>query len=92
MLREFNKGANKYAIRTNVDKINSDEIILRFCSKEAVNTFFSVPVRDRIYHLNLIRIAKDVAPTYCCRPNKNRAKLSDQDYINQLYDRSYRVS
>lgn len=87
MLREFTKGFNRYAIKTNTDVIYSDEIRIPFRSKDDVRKFFSIPVKDRIYHLNLVRIAKDVAPSYCCLPHKKRYKLSDQDYLNQLYDR-----
>jgi hypothetical protein len=89
MLREFTIGSNRYAIKTNTDTICSDEIRIPFSSEESVRKFFSISTKERSYHLNLVRIAKDVAPSYCCRPHKKRSKLSDQDYINKLYDRIF---
>jgi hypothetical protein len=89
MLREFNRGSNRYAIKTNTDTIYSDEIRISFSSEENVRKFFANSTKGRGYQLNLVRIAKDVAHSYCCRPYKKRSELSDQDYINQLYDRIF---
>jgi hypothetical protein len=87
MMREFTMGSNKYAVRRKTDVVYVDEIRIGFSSKESVRKFFSISGKNRNYNSNLVRIAKDVAPSYCCRPYKKRPKLSDQDYINQLYDR-----
>jgi len=84
MFREFTKGSNKYALKTSVDTNASDEIKIHFKNKEAIRKFFSVPGKNSTFNLNLIRIAKDIAPSFCCRSHKNRPKPSDQELIEQL--------
>ena len=89
MQREFTKGANRYALKTSMDTNFPDEISLHFENKEEVKEFFSVPGKSNTFDLDLKRIAKDSASSYCCRSNRNRSKLSDQRLIEQLINRIY---
>lgn len=88
MSYEFSKGTNRYAIKTSMDKPNSDEIAISFKNIEAVKKFFSPAIEKMMPRETLLFLATRSAPLHCCRPKaKNDRTLSNQDCLDLFYTR-----
>lgn len=83
---EFTKGTNRYAIKTSTDKFSPDEIAIKFKSENEVKRFFSPSIEKLMPPKSVLSLAKNSAPSYCCRSkDKNGLALSDQDYLELFY-------
>ena len=88
MAHEFNRSSNRYAIKTVMEKLSSDEIAIHFKSKKEVKQFFYPAIESLMPKKTILTLAKRTAPTYCCRANRNSSHcLSDNDYLEQFYVR-----
>jgi hypothetical protein len=59
--------------------------MVKFRNVSEICTFFDNAMKNRFNSVSIQRIAKDVAPSYCCRSIKHKRVPSDQELLKILY-------
>lgn len=85
MLREFSKGTQRFAVRTPLDPVGTNETRICFSDRTEIQNFFGNAMRDAITGAAIQRIAQDVAPTFSLRSLNSPPQLSGPERLNYLF-------
>jgi hypothetical protein len=85
MLTEFSMNTQRFGVKKLREPVFDNEALVRFQNKKEIHTFFDNAMKNRFNSASIQRIAKDMAPSYCCRSIKHKRGHSDQELLKILY-------
>ncbi|MGD9367337.1 MAG: hypothetical protein PVH87_16685 [Desulfobacteraceae bacterium] len=85
MLHEFHIHTQRFGVKKFLDPAYDNEATVQFRNMNEIQTFFDNAMKNRFNSEAIHRIAKHVAPSYCCRSIKHRRLPSSQELLKILY-------
>jgi len=85
MFNEFTQNTQRFGVKKVWEPVCLDEAMVKFENEKEIRSFFQNAMKDRTNCGSIQQIAKNVAPTYCCRSIKNQRSPSDQERLETLF-------
>ncbi len=67
MLNEFSVCSQRFGVKSISEAFTPEDAIVSFENMNQIKSFFNGAMKSQINSKSIHRIAKDIAPSYCCR-------------------------
>jgi hypothetical protein len=85
--REFFVDSLRFKIKSRFDRIQSDELVIRFRSKGDIKAFFNSAIKNPFCKADVVQIAKNAAPSYCAQSKKKKVSSNSPELFDSLCSR-----